>query len=64
MKVELFQASFKGGDLDGMTFSVEVGQMVLYSVEVKDGEEIKHMYQWEGGEFVYKGVVLRNERSE
>jgi hypothetical protein len=48
---------FKGGRLDGMTFGVEVGQMVLYFVEVKDGEEVKHLYQWEGGEFVYKGVV-------
>jgi hypothetical protein len=41
-----------------MTFRVEVGQMVLYSVEVKDGEEIKHRYEVEGGEFVYKGVCL------
>jgi hypothetical protein len=57
MKVELFQASFKGGALDGMTFFIEVGQMILYSIELKDGDEIKHMYQFEGGEFVDKGVV-------
>jgi hypothetical protein len=58
MKAQLFQANFKGGPVNGMTFSVEVGQMVLYSVEVKDGEEIKHRYEVEGGEFVYKGVCL------
>jgi hypothetical protein len=29
MKAQLFQAKFKGGPLDGMTFSVEVGQMVF-----------------------------------
>jgi hypothetical protein len=43
MKVELFQAKFKGGASNGMTFSVEVGQMVLYSIEVKEGEEVKHI---------------------
>jgi hypothetical protein len=52
MKAQLFQANFKGGPLDGMPFSVEVGQMVLYSVEVKDGEEIKHRYEFDGGEFI------------
>jgi hypothetical protein len=56
MKAQLFQANFKGGPLDGMTFSVQVGQMVLYSVEVKDGEEIKHRYEFEGGEFIYPGL--------
>jgi hypothetical protein len=29
MKAQLFQASFKGGPLDGMTFSVEVGQQFV-----------------------------------
>jgi hypothetical protein len=57
MKAQLFQASFKGGALDGMSFSVEVGQIALYSIEVKDCREIKHMYQFEGGRFIYKGIV-------
>ena len=47
MRAQLFQANYKGGPLHGMTFSVEVGQMILYSIEVKDGEEIKHEYQFE-----------------
>jgi hypothetical protein len=53
MKAELFQARFKGGALGGITFSVEVGQMVLYSVEVREDEEIKHRYEFQGGEFIY-----------
>jgi hypothetical protein len=32
--------------------------MVLYSIEVKDGEEMKHRYDFEGDEFVYKRVTL------
>jgi hypothetical protein len=57
MKAQLFQADFKGGPLDGMTLSVEVGQIVLYSKEIKDGELVKHCYEFEGGEFVYKGLA-------
>jgi hypothetical protein len=58
MKDQLFKTNFKGGPLDGITFSVEVGQMVLYSLEALAGLEIKHAYKLIGGEFIYKGVVL------
>jgi hypothetical protein len=55
-KPVLFKAKFEGGPLDGMEFSVEVGQLVLISVEAAE-VPIRHIYEVDNStkNFRYKG---------
>jgi hypothetical protein len=55
-KPVLYKATFEGGPLEGMEFSVEVGQLLLISVEAAD-LPIRHTYDVDHStkNFKYKG---------
>jgi hypothetical protein len=55
-KPVLYKATFEGGPLGGMEFSVEVGQLILISVEAAEVPS-RHIYEVDHTtkNFKYKG---------
>ena len=45
---------YEGGPLNSLRLSVEQRQTIVTFIEVAEGIQVKHFYEWQNGRFEYK----------